>query len=161
MKIIYTDGACSGNPGPGGWATLIFTENKLQKVLAGFQADTTNNRMEIIAALSGLKQLKPGEAATIFTDSQYLRNGITTWLFNWKRKNWLTADKKPVKNQELWHELDALNHPGIAWKYVAGHSDNLYNEICDRLARKMIAVKGKAIDLNTEFEKQYRQLQKK
>ena len=161
MKIIYTDGACSGNPGPGGWATLIFTENKLQKVLAGFQADTTNNRMEIIAALNGLKQLKPGETATIFTDSQYLRNGITTWLFNWKRKNWLTADKKPVKNQELWHELDVLNHPGITWKYVAGHSDNLYNEICDRLARKMIAVKGKAIDLNAEFEKHYWQLQKK
>lgn len=161
MKIIYTDGACSGNPGPGGWATLIFTENKLQKVLAGFQADTTNNRMEIIAALSGLKQLKPGETATIFTDSQYLRNGITTWLFNWKRKNWLTADKKPVKNQELWHELDVLNHPGITWNYVAGHSDNLYNEICDRLARKMIAVSGKAIDLNAEFKKHYWQLQKK
>ena len=161
MKIIYTDGACSGNPGRGGWATLIFTENKLLKVLAGYQAETTNNRMEIIAALSGLKYLKPGESAAIYTDSQYLRNGITTWMINWKMKNWKTADKKPVKNQELWRELDALNHPGVDWQYVPGHSDNIYNEICDRLARKMIVVEGRKIDLNAEFEKYYWQLRKK
>ncbi|MFH1251658.1 MAG: ribonuclease HI [bacterium] len=161
MLIIYTDGACSGNPGPGGWATLIFNQEKLLKVLAGYQADTTNNRMEIIAALSGLKQLKPGENATLFTDSQYLRTGVTTWLANWKRKNWKTADKKPVKNQELWRELDSLNHSGIIWQYVPGHDNNLYNEICDHLARKMIITKGKSVDLSAEFEKHYWQLQKK
>jgi len=161
MKIIYTDGACSGNPGRGGWATLIFNENKLLKVLAGYEADTTNNRMEIIAALNGLKQLKPGESATIYSDSQYLRNGITTWLANWKRKNWKTTNKKPVKNQELWCELDKSNSPGIAWQYIQGHSDNLYNEICDRLARQMIITKGAKINLQSEFEKYYWQLQKK
>ena len=117
--------------------------------------------MEIIAALNGLKQLQPGEKAVIYTDSQYLCNGITTWLPNWKKRNWKTADKKPVKNQELWLELDQLNHPGITWQYVRGHSDNLYNEICDCLARKMIASQGKVSDLNAEFEKYYWQLQKK
>ena len=161
MKIIYSDGACSGNPGRGGWATLIFNENKLLKVLAGYQENTTNNRMEIIAALNGLKQLQPGEKAVIYTDSQYLCNGITTWLPNWKKRNWKTADKKPVKNQELWLELDQLNHPEITWQYVRGHSDNLYNEICDCLARKMITSQGKVSDLNAEFEKYYWQLQKK
>ncbi len=161
MKIIYSDGACSGNPGRGGWATLIFNENKLLKVLAGYQENTTNNRMEIIAALNGLKQLQPSEKAVIYTDSQYLRNGITTWLPNWKKRNWKTADKKSVKNQELWLELDRLNHPGITWQYVRGHSDNLYNEICDYLARKMITSQGKVSDLNAEFEKYYWQLQKK
>jgi ribonuclease HI len=161
MKIIYSDGACSGNPGHGGWATLIFNENQLLKVLAGYQENTTNNRMEIIAALNGLKQLQPGEKAIIYTDSQYLRNGITTWLPNWKKRNWKTADKKSVKNQELWLELDRLNHPGITWQYVRGHSDNLYNEICDYLARKMITSQGKVSDLNAEFEKYYWQLQKK
>ncbi|HRU46194.1 MAG TPA: hypothetical protein P5078_03305, partial [Candidatus Marinimicrobia bacterium] len=97
----------------------------------------------------------------IYTDSQYLRNGITTWLPNWKKRNWKTADKKSVKNQELWLELDQLNHPEITWQYVRGHSDNLYNEICDCLARKMITSQGKVSDLNAEFEKYYWQLQKK
>ncbi len=161
MITIYTDGACSGNPGPGGWATLIFNENKLIKVLADYQANTTNNRMELIAALRGLQQLRPGEAAAIYTDSQYLKNGITVWLYNWKKKNWQTADRKPVKNKELWLELDTLNHPGITWHYVQGHADNLYNEICDRLARMMINSRGQSTDLQTEFKKYYWQFQKK
>jgi ribonuclease HI len=94
--------------------------------------------MELTAVIEALKLIKPGEAATIYTDSEYVRKGITEWLPNWKLKNWKTANKKPVKNRDLWSLLDTLNHPGIEWRYVTGHAGNPYNEECDRIARKFI-----------------------
>lgn len=152
MFIIYTDGACHGNPGPGAWVALLFNERKLLKVVGGFQEVTTNNRMELLAAIEGLKCLPPSQPAVIHTDSQYLRNGITTWLPQWKRRNWKTAGKTPVKNRELWEALDRLNHPDIEWRYVTAHNGILYNEICDRLAQILIKHQGKVADLHKEFE---------
>jgi len=159
MKIIYTDGACSGNPGPGGWAALVFNADKLLKVLGGYAAETTNNQMELSAAIHGLRQLRKGELATIYTDSQYLRLGMTEWLAQWKQKNWRTANKKPVKNRELWETLDRLTNSRIEWHYIKAHNDNIYNEICDQLARKMIEMRGTLSDLKAEFEKLFWQLQ--
>lgn len=160
MKIIYTDGACSGNPGPGGWALLLFNERKLMQVAGGYEPATTNNQMELQAAIAGLKLLRDKEPAIIYTDSQYVKNGITLWLPQWKSHNWKTAGKKPVKNRELWETLDALNHSQIQWQYVAAHNDNLFNEICDRLARRLISTQGQIPDLKAEFEKLYWSLKK-
>jgi len=135
---IYTDGACRGNPGPGGWAALLMTPDR-EKELSGFEAHTTNNRMELLAAIRALEALKQPCDIAIYTDSQYVRNGITTWIVDWKRRNWRTADKKPVKNVDLWQQLDALvagHH--IDWHWVKGHAGDESNERVDRLANAAI-----------------------
>lgn len=135
MVVMYTDGACSGNPGPGGWG--VYLEYKgFTKTLSGAQEDTTNNQMELKAAIEGLKALKRHSNVTIITDSHYVKNGITIWVINWKKKKWMTSNKKPVKNMELWKELDELvNKHNVTWKWVKGHSGELGNEIADSLAR--------------------------
>jgi ribonuclease HI len=132
---IYTDGACSGNPGKGGWgAVLLYGDYK--KEISGFKADTTNNQMELMAVIESLKIIKnPPQNLVVYTDSKYVQEGITRWIFGWKKNGWKTANKKPVKNIELWQELDSLskNH-NIDWQWVRGHSGNKYNEIADQLA---------------------------
>ncbi len=136
---IYTDGACSGNPGKGGWgAVLLYREHK--KEISGFNAQTTNNQMELVAVIEALKIVKKNLEIVIYTDSVYVKDGITKWIFNWKNNGWKTANKKPVKNLELWQELDLLvvNHQ-ITWKWVKGHSGNKYNEIADQLAVNAIS----------------------
>ena len=116
--MIYTDGACSGNPGPGGWGAILFFKGK-EKEVSGGEAHTTNNRMEIRAAIEGLNALKRSCAVDLFTDSQYVRQGITQWMHNWKRRGWRTADNKPVKNEDLWRELDeAASRHDVAWHWV-------------------------------------------
>mgnify|MGYP006058929741 CR=1 FL=1 len=135
---IYTDGACSGNPGNGGWgAILLYKEHK--KEISGAVADTTNNQMELKAVIESLKALKRSSEIIIHTDSIYVKDGITKWINNWKNNGWRTANKKPVKNLELWQELDLLvaKHQ-ISWKWVKGHNGNKYNEIADQLATKAI-----------------------
>lgn len=161
MYIIYTDGACHGNPGPGAWVFLLFNEHRLLKINGGYAPATTNNQMELQAALEGLKLLPPSKPAIVYTDSQYLQKGITNWLSQWKRKQWKTANKKPVKNRELWEALDRLNHPGIKWHYVAGHQGITYNEICDQLAQLLIAKEGKIENLHQEFEQLFWQMKDK
>ncbi len=131
---IYTDGACSGNPGPGGWgAVLIFGEH--EKHLSGGDKNTTNNRMELQAVISALQSLNKSCDITLYTDSKYVMDGITTWIHNWKKNNWKTAAKKPVKNADLWQTLDNLRDGHtINWQWVKGHSGNKYNDIADELA---------------------------
>ena len=135
---IYTDGACSGNPGPGGWGVLLsFGSHK--KELSGGEIETTNNRMELTAALEALKALTRPCQVEFYTDSEYLRKGITEWMANWKRRGWKTAGKKPVKNQDLWRELDAaIQVHQIRWHWVRGHAGQRENERVDRLARAAI-----------------------
>ena len=135
---IYTDGACRGNPGPGGWAALLMTPER-EKELSGFEAHTTNNRMELLAAIRALEALKQPCEVALYTDSQYVKNGITTWIVDWKHRNWRTADKKPVKNVDLWQQLDALvaGHR-IDWHWVKGHAGDEGNERADRLANAAI-----------------------
>ena len=141
---IFTDGACSGNPGPGGWGAILrFNDN--EKELSGGEKDTTNNRMELTAAISALSVIKNtpsfnGKKITVNIDSQYVKNGITVWIKGWKQKGWKTADKKPVKNQDLWQQLDDLNSSlDVEWNWVKGHAGIEYNEICDQLCQKEIA----------------------
>jgi ribonuclease HI len=136
---IYTDGACSGNPGPGGWgAILMFGEH--EKELKGGEPHTTNNRMELMAAISALEALNRPCLVDIHTDSQYLRNGIMTWIAQWKRNGWRTADRKPVKNDDLWKRLDAaLAAHRVRWHWVRGHAGHEINERADRLARDGLA----------------------
>jgi len=136
---IYTDGACSGNPGPGGWgAILIYGDNR--KELFGGAGETTNNRMELLAAIEGLAALKRKCAVDLFTDSVYVRDGITKWLHNWKRNGWRTSQKKPVKNAELWQALDeAAQRHDVRWHWVKGHAGHPENERADELARTGIA----------------------
>ena len=131
---IYSDGACSGNPGPGGWAARLKYGDGTVRELGGFVADTTNNRMELYAALQALKQVGDMPSITIITDSEYLRKGITEWIHNWKKRGWRTAAKKPVLNQDLWKQLDALNTPAIKWEYTRGHAGDPDNERCDEIA---------------------------
>ena len=136
---IYTDGACSGNPGPGGWGVLLRYDGH-EKELYGGEPLTTNNRMELMAAIMALETLKRPVKARLHTDSQYLRNGITEWVANWKRKGWRTADKKPVKNVDLWQRLDAaLAHHTVHWHWVRGHAGHDLNERADELAREGVA----------------------
>lgn len=131
---LITDGACSGNPGPGGWAALL-RYGAHKKELWGAERQTTNNRMELRAAVEGLRLLKERCKVTITTDSEYVRKGITEWIHGWKRNNWRTSDKKPVKNQDLWEELDAqVNRHDATWKWVKGHADHPDNNRCDELA---------------------------
>ena len=135
---IYTDGACRGNPGIGGWGVFIQRDND-QSDLYGFDLKTTNNRMELKAVIEGLKTINPKTNVTIITDSQYVKNGINQWIFNWKKNGWKTAAKKPVKNIDLWKELDGLvkNH-SVDWEWVKGHSGNPGNERADQLANRGI-----------------------
>ncbi len=131
---LFTDGACKGNPGPGGWGVLL-RYGSVEKELCGGEAMTTNNRMELTAAIEGLAALKRPCSVRLTTDSEYLRQGITQWLVNWKRKNWKTAAGKPVKNKDLWVLLDKLNQQHeIDWCWVKGHAGHRENEIADRLA---------------------------
>ena len=134
--FLYTDGACRGNPGPGGWGVLLRYHNE-EKRRYGGEKQTTNNRMELTAAIEGLKALKESCEVVLTTDSQYVRKGITEWLANWKKRNWKTADKKPVKNQDLWEALDAeATRHRITWHWVKGHSGHVENEIADALANQ-------------------------
>jgi len=132
---IFTDGACSGNPGPGGWAVrLRYADSRLRE-LGGFVPETTNNRMELYAAIQGLKQAGDATAVTMVTDSEYLRKGITEWIHAWKRRGWRTTGKKPVLNQDLWKELDRRNDSRVTWEYTRGHAGDPDNERCDEIAR--------------------------
>ena len=135
---IFTDGACRGNPGPGGWGALLRYDNK-ERELFGGEPDTTNNRMEMQAAIEGLKALKERCVVTLTTDSVYVKSGITEWLVNWKKRNWKTAARKPVKNSDLWQILDEQNQRHeVEWKWVKGHSGHRENEIADQLANRGI-----------------------
>jgi ribonuclease HI len=140
---IFSDGACSGNPGPGGWGTILRCEDPpAEKELSGGEPETTNNRMELIAAIRGLEALKRPSKVTMVTDSQYVMMGITQWIHNWKRKGWKTANKKPVLNKDLWVRLlEAQEGHEVQWQWVRGHSGHPENERCDQLAREAI---GKA-----------------
>lgn len=133
--IIYTDGACSGNPGSGGWGAVVMYKDH-QKELSGYEDNTTNNRMEIMAAISALESLKEPCIVDIFTDSQYVKRGITEWINGWIKNNWINAQKKPVKNQDLWQRLLKANSMHtVNWNWVKGHSDNEFNIRADELAR--------------------------
>ena len=143
---IYTDGACSGNPGPGGWGViLVFREH--EKELKGGEAHTTNNRMELMGAIAALEALTRPCRVDLYTDSQYVRGGITGWIHGWKRNGWRTADKKPVKNVDLWQQLDAaLKRHDVRWHWVKGHAGHDMNERADQLAREaIVAVRAGAI----------------
>jgi len=139
MIIIYTDGACSGNPGKGGWGVVILENNKNEIFLNGGDDNTTNNRMELTAAIEALKHYNNREDITLITDSKYVKDGIQSWIQNWKKNGWKTAAKKPVKNKELWVELDDLiaKH-NINWEWIKGHAGNKHNEKADYLARRYI-----------------------
>ena len=137
--VIYTDGGCEGNPGPGGWGAVVRCGASVREISGGELA-TTNNRMEMRAAIESLATLTERSEVCVFTDSQYLKNGITKWISGWKRKGWLTAAREPVKNVELWKRLDELVAPHrITWKWVKGHAGNADNERCDGLAQREIA----------------------
>ncbi|WP_448562536.1 ribonuclease HI [Trichothermofontia sp.] len=138
IASLYTDGACVGNPGPGGWGVVVYFQDGSVHEMGGFDPQTTNNRMELqaaIAALEYLTQLGQRGPVVLYTDSEYVKNGITQWIKGWKRKNWRTSEGKPVLNQDLWERLDALNSPQITWEYVRGHAGNVGNERCDAIAR--------------------------
>ena len=135
---IFTDGACSGNPGPGGWAAIL-RAGKHERELSGGERASTNNRMELTAVIKALEALKQPSAATVHTDSRYVMDGATKWMKNWKKNGWKTADKKPVKNEELWRALeDAAARHAVSWRWVEGHSGHAENERADALARAAI-----------------------
>jgi ribonuclease HI len=135
---VFTDGACRGNPGPGGWG-VVLRAGAHERELYGGEAQTTNNRMELTAAIAALEALKRPCEVTLTTDSQYVRKGITEWLAGWKQRGWKTADKKPVKNQDLWERLEAATHRHkIHWKWIKGHSGHAENERADALANRAI-----------------------
>tara|TARA_Y100000996_G_scaffold364331_1_gene308487 strand:- start:487 stop:915 length:429 start_codon:yes stop_codon:yes gene_type:complete len=137
--IIYTDGACSGNPGPGGWGVVIFDKDKNQKNLSGNEKNTTNNRMELMAPIMALKKIKPNSEITIYTDSTYVKNGITEWIKKWEKNGWKSSNKKLIKNKDLWIKLNNLCKKNkILWKWVKGHSNNKYNNLADELATQAI-----------------------
>lgn len=145
---IYTDGGCSGNPGPGGWAYVIVRQTSdSTEIIAqnkGGEKSTTNNRMELSAAIEALRALKMRNdlprSAVLYTDSQYVQKGISEWIHNWKRNSWRSSDKQPVKNKDLWTELDTLaGEFSVSWEWIRGHAGNEFNEICDRLTQEAIA----------------------
>ncbi len=137
--VIYSDGACSGNPGPGGWGAILMS-GEHRKEIHGGEAPTTNNRMELMAAIMALEALKRPSKVDLHTDSQYVKNGITAWIHGWKRNGWRTADKKPVKNAELWQRLDeAARRHELRWHWVKGHAGHEWNERADELARQGLA----------------------
>ncbi len=136
--LIYTDGACRGNPGPGGWGAVL-RSGAHERVLSGAEAMTTNNRMELLAAISALKALNRACDVELVTDSQYVRRGVTEWLAQWKRRGWLTASRQPVANADLWRELEAAaSRHNVQWRWVKGHSGDAGNEHADRLANEAI-----------------------
>ena len=138
MVEIFTDGACSGNPGPGGWAAIL-RSGAYEKEIFGGEKLTTNNRMELMAAIRALDALKKPSAVTLYTDSKYVMDGLTKWLPRWKANGWKTADKKPVKNDDLWRALDeAVTRHDVVWRWVQGHAGHLENERADLLARSAI-----------------------
>ena len=143
--VIHTDGACSGNPGPGGWGAILVS-GRHKKELSGGEAMTTNNRMELMAAIAALEALKRPCVVDLYTDSEYLKNGITSWIHLWKRNGWRTASKKPVKNADLWKRLDdALARHQVRWRWVKGHAGDAMNERADQLAREsLVAVRARA-----------------
>jgi len=135
---IFTDGACRGNPGPGGWAALL-RKGDTEKMISGAQETSTNNQMELMAAIQGLEQLKKPVRVTLTTDSQYVRQGITQWIAGWKRNGWMTSQKKPVTNKELWQRLDAaVAEHQVEWLWVKGHSGHRENEMVDQAANDAI-----------------------
>lgn len=137
---IYTDGACSGNPGPGGWGALLMSGSREKEIFGGEDL-TTNNRMELMAAIKALEAMRPGYTGpiTLWTDSVYVKDGITKWIIGWKKRGWKKADKKPVVNMDLWKTLDALNADrNVEWKWVKGHAGVEGNERADELARRGI-----------------------
>jgi len=137
--VIFTDGACSGNPGPGGWGAILIYGDHRKEILDG-EAETTNNRMELMAAIKALEALKKPSRVELHTDSSYLKNGITGWIVRWKANGWRTANKKPVKNVELWQRLDkARARHQIDWRWVRGHAGHPDNERADELAREAMA----------------------
>jgi ribonuclease HI len=139
---IFTDGACLGNPGPGGWAAILISGNHRREV-TGYAPATTNNRMELQAALEGFRNLKQPCAVNIYTDSQYVKNGMEQWLVKWKKNGWRTAAKQPVKNADLWEQLEAAAAPHtVRWHWVRGHDGNVENERCDFLANEAIRRRG-------------------
>lgn len=138
IENLYTDGACSGNPGPGGWGVVVCFSDRAICELGGGEKQTTNNRMEMQAAIAALEFLEKSgqkEPVTLYTDSEYLKNGITKWVKGWKNKGWITSAGKPVLNQDLWEILDKLNSKQVQWEYVRGHSGDFYNDRCDEIAR--------------------------
>lgn len=137
--VIHTDGACSGNPGPGGWGAILEYDGR-EKELSGAEDGTTNNRMELMAAIVALETLKRPCKVRLVTDSSYVRDGVTKWIHGWKRNGWRTAAKKPVKNEDLWRRLDAANQRhDVSWEWVKGHAGHPENERADQLARDAIA----------------------
>ena len=137
--IIYTDGACSGNPGPGGWGAVIFDQKKNQNNISGKEKLTTNNRMELTAPIMALKKIKSNSEVTIYTDSTYVKSGITEWIKKWEKNGWKNASKKPIKDKDLWIKLDNLNKKNkVTWRWVKGHSTNKYNNLADELATQAI-----------------------
>ena len=137
--VIYTDGACSGNPGPGGWGALV-ERGGASEALSGGEALTTNNRMELIAAIEALAAVPAGSKVVLYTDSQYVKGGITGWIHGWKRNGWRTSARKPVKNEDLWRRLDeAIGRHTVEWRWVKGHAGHPGNERADELARQGMA----------------------
>jgi ribonuclease HI len=145
IQSIYTDGACSGNPGPGGWGTVLYLNDGAVHEMGGSAAQTTNNRMEMQAAIAGLQMVVASDQTTpieLLTDSEYVKKGITEWITGWKRRGWVNSAKKPVLNQDLWQQLDTVNQAvaqqtgaAVIWTYVRGHTGNAGNERCDAIAR--------------------------
>ena len=136
---VYTDGACSGNPGPGGWGAVIFDERERQMNISGKVKNTTNNRMELMAPIMALKKIKSKSDIVIFTDSIYVKNGITEWIKKWEKNGWKSSNKKAVKNKDLWIKLNDLCQKNkVLWKWVKGHSNNRYNNLADELATEAI-----------------------
>ena len=136
---IYTDGACSGNPGPGGWAAIIISDNEIKETFFGSEKNTTNNQMELTAPIKAIQKFKKKSEILIFTDSTYVRDGITTWIKKWEKNGWKTALKKPVKNKDLWKKLKNLSSKhSIKWIWIKGHSQDKYNNLVDELAQGAI-----------------------
>jgi len=135
---MFTDGACKGNPGPGGWGVVLQYEGH-ERCLKGGEADTTNNRMELMAVIEGLRALKEPCEVVITTDSQYVKNGITQWIHGWRKRGWRTANGSPVKNRDLWEQLEEeVNRQSVSWQWVKGHSGHRENELADELANQGI-----------------------
>ena len=144
--VIYTDGACKGNPGPGGWGALLEYDGR-RKELFGGEPRTTNNRMELVAVIRALEALTRESDVAIYTDSQYVKNGIEAWIHGWKRNGWKTSDRKPVKNEDLWRELDELaSRHRISWHWVRGHDDNPGNERADALANQGVTLESAVVN---------------
>ncbi len=136
---IYTDGACSGNPGPGGWAAIILENNEVKDMIYGNEKNTTNNKMELLAPIKAIEKFKKKSEISIMTDSSYVKDGMTIWIKKWEKNGWKTASRKPVKNKELWKKLKNLSSKhSIKWIWVKGHSQNKYNNLADELAQGAI-----------------------